>query len=266
MSLGSGKQTREAVVDALSQLATSGAASSTLVVTAGSTYVTWRRERGARAFIGVAPKSASLPQDIRLSSEAAGKMRTLGWRKPKGFRNWEVEVAADRFDPAQMGEQTHTILAELYGVDDPFEFSLTHDERDHPRNDDVYDAMRTLAKTREGSHRTVLYNALVNATLLVPIRPDADDADDDGEEFLVFEEHMGRPVFGAFTDIDSLRMWNPRPFEYLPVHGSELFGSLNRRRAAALLLNEEGEVGGHLNAHEVDTLARAVNDWKTKHR
>jgi hypothetical protein len=210
--------------------------------------------------------SRFLPAQLKLSSERAAALRELGYHKRDGHPNWSREVPITAHDLSALSSEIEHILSGVYGVDaSQLAARLIHDDTEHPANPDLLDAMRTIAgDNSDPSKRHRLYNAMLNATFLVPLDPDADDAADSGDEFFVFERLSERPVFGVFTDWASLRAWKPRTWPYLPVHGSDLFAILVEQSLAGLNVNPDGRVGWQLFHHEVETLAGAVRDWKSR--
>jgi hypothetical protein len=113
--------------------------------------------------------------------------------------------------------------------------------------------MRLLSEKRDWDTRRALYAALLDATLLVPIDPEADGADEPLEV-----DSLGKfPVIAGFTDIDALRMWNPRGAPTAPPR-RDLVPRALARRVGSLLINPRGNVGGELYLNELESLDGAL--------
>nr|WP_255216084.1 SseB family protein [Pseudenhygromyxa sp. WMMC2535] len=125
--------------------------------------------------------------------------------------------------------------------------------------------MREVAKGWDEDKRRAMYTELLNATFLVPLDPEVGDEVDGGDAFLNFETHAsGRPTLGAFSDWASLRLWEPRGWPYVPMHGSEVFELAHERQPVSFRINPNGDVGGELYGHEVEMLVQVVRDFRAR--
>jgi hypothetical protein len=211
--------------------------------------------------------SSYVPREHKLDSEGGARLRALGYAKGGGQRNWLKEIGTSPTELERFADEAVDVLTGLYRrAPGDLSTRLVHDDTAHPENPDLIEAMTRLAgNNTDEQARVAMYNAMLNATFLVPLSPDVDDADDGGEEFMVLERVQGRPVFAVFTDWASLQLWNPRTCPYVPVHGSDLFQTLHDLSLSLLQINPRGNTGGQLFAHEVETLARAMKHWRSKH-
>jgi hypothetical protein len=248
----------------LRALAESVARESRLEVTAGPIYVLASitgRERHVRCEV---VSSAYLPRERKLDSDGGSRLRALGYAKGKGQRNWTKRIGTSASELERFAEEVMDVFTNVYACPPAdLRTRLVHDDTEHPENPELLEAMTALAAdngSERARHR--MYNAMLNATFLVPLSPEADASADAGEEFLVFEQLDGRPVYGVFTDWTSLQLWEPRTWPYVPIHGSDLFQIAHELPLAMLQINPRGYTGGQLYAHEVETLARAVQHWK----
>jgi hypothetical protein len=257
---------RDRLLDALSRLADSSAPEARLVLEAGPIYLIWTAVLDQPEVEHESVASNSLPPEFKLSSERGHIMRTLGFAKRSGRRNWKRKHGRDRESLVRSVDETLDILQRVYAIEAPIQLSLQEDTQIHPENPSLIAAMRQVAKGFDEAVRRAMYTELLNATLLVPIRAESDEDDDVESTFVDFETHAatGRPTLGAFTDWASLRLWEPRGHAYRPIHGSVLFELALERNPVSLRINPNGDVGGELYAHEVEMLVRAVQTFRRK--
>lgn len=258
-------EARDRLLDALGRLADSSAAEARLVLDAGPIYMIWTAIADEPEVEHECVSSNSLPPEFKLSSERGGIMRTLGFAKRSGRRNWKRRHGRDRQSLARSVDEALDILQRVYAIAAPLVLSLHEAEQPHPENPSLVAAMRQVAKGFDESVRRSMYTELLNATLLVPIRS-APGEDIESGSFVDFETHAatGRPTLGAFTDWVSLRLWEPRGHVYEPIHGSILFEMALERNPVGLRINPNGDIGGELYAHEVEMLVRAVQSFRRK--
>ena len=234
-----------------------------LIIRAGDHWQVIHNQRSGQ-LEHVSPRSSRLPASIKLDPAAAQKMRGLDFEKPAAG-DWTRRVRADQLD--ELAVQIVSVLRELHRVDGPMQLDLEIDDREHPVNDKLVEAMRALADkhARTDATRQRMYNAMVNSRFLMPFSPEAEPEADPEDAIERVESRNGRPVFAAFTDFSSMRLWRPLQTEYMPTHGSVLFEWLCEQEAAALLLNPDGRVGGELFANELHMLAEGVRRFVRKH-
>jgi hypothetical protein len=250
---------REHLLDALEQLADSRAPEARLVLQAGPVYLVWVARRGDAELEQECISSTALPPEHKLSSERGMLLRELGFAKRSGRRNWRRRHPRARASLVQVVEETLDILTRVYAIDQVIVLSLHEDSREHPQNPALVAAMREVAKGWDEAKRRAMYSNMLNATFLMPVDLEIDPDTEGSEAFFVFETHpSGRPTLGVFTDWASLRLWEPRGYEYWPIHGSRLFGMAMERRPVTLRINPDGDIGGELYAHEIEMLVRAV--------
>lgn len=259
----SASPTRDRLLHALERLADSSAPEARLVLESGPVYLIWTANRDEPEVEHESVASNYLPPEFKLSSERGNIMRTLGFAKRSGRRNWRRRHGRDHESLVRSVEDTLDILQRVYAVEAPIQLSLQEDTQEHPENPSLIAAMRKVAKGFDEAIRRAMYTELLNATLLVPIRTGHDD-DAVEETFVDFETHVptGRPTLGAFTDWNSLRLWEPRGHAYRPIHGSVLFELALERNPVSMRINPNGDIGGELYAHEVEMLVRAVQAFR----
>lgn len=237
------------------------------MIQSGPVYLVATARRGEPTIEQQAVASAALPADFKLSAERGRLMRDMGFKKRGGGRrNW---VRVHGRDEVSLGDQADAIvdiLERVYGAVDSPELEITQDDNDHPENPDLMASMREVAKGWDEAKRRAMYTELVNATFLVPLVPDvADDVDDAEALHTVDLDPRGGPILGAFTDWHSLRLWEPRGWPYLALHGSDLFELVLSRKPTGFRVNPNGDVGGELYLHEVEMLVRAVRSFRRQH-
>lgn len=250
---------RERLLDALEQLADSGAPEARLVLQAGPVYLVWVGRRGQDELEQECISSTALPPEHKLSSARGMLLRDFGFAKPSGRRNWKRRHGRERASLVQVVDQSLDILTRVYGIDQAILLSLHEDPREHPQNPGLIAAMREVAKGWDEAKRRSMYSNMLNATFLVPIDLEPDPDAEGSDAFVVFETHpSGRPTLGVFTDWTSLRLWEPRGHEYWPIHASRLFAMALERHPVTLRINPNGDIGGELYNHEIEMLVRAV--------
>jgi hypothetical protein len=246
----------------LRELVASDAHEARLLVQAGPVYMLFLQGADHDGVRVEAVASSTLPPEHKLSGERAKEMRRLGFLKKSGRRNWHKRSGSEDLELEELASESVTILERLYGAEEPAELLLVEDEMQHPNNPGLREAMREAARKRDEGSRHKLYNALINAELLIPLDPTASEDGETVDDFLVLERVDGRAIYAAFTDWGALRKWQPRGWSYRSMHGSLLFEALAGRELGPFRINPEGDLGGELYPHEVEMLAVAVQ----KHR
>lgn len=250
-----------------------------LVIQSGPVYMLAIARRGVTRIEQEAIASAALPPTHKLSSERAQLLREMGFGKQGGGRrNWRREHGRDEISVERGAVEIVDVLTRVYGIEEHAEvrIELIEDDTDHPENPELIAAMRKVAKGWDESIRRAMYTELLNATFLVPLEPDAGDEIEDSDAFLDLETHepsssasarsgTGRPTLAAFSDWRSLRLWEPRGWPYVPVHGSDLFELAHERNPVSFRINPNGDIGGELYGHEVEMLVRAVRSFRARH-
>lgn len=256
---------RSRLHEALGELVAAKSRETRLCVAADHAYLYVVRTQESDGLVLHAPATHHLAGDHKLSQRGAQWLRTNGFSRPGGRRDF-CRVLEHPPRPEDLARECAQILAQAYGVElaTPT-LRLEHDDRAHPSNDEVKDAMRTLAASRSHEDRLVLYNALVNATLLVPVDPEADDAADGPEVWINLDPSSDTPVFGVCTDWAQLRMWSLHASEYIPTPGAEFFEEFMETPSASLRINPEGSVGGELYRHEIEMIVKGIRRWHKKH-
>lgn len=257
--------TADALVSHLQQIqqlepATAGApggADNRLVVASRDYYMVFHGKRGERALVAEAVSNYYLSTAAALTPGRLGQLTQRGFRERPNRNNLYRTV--DPQDPAALrafAEDMLTVFAKAYGVDpgDAAEFDLQLGEPEPVRNPELIKLMRALSVRRDWDARRALYSALLDATMLVPIDPEVLTHDEPIEV-----DRLGKfPVIAAFTDIESLRMWQPRGAPYRAMAIRDLVPPAVARRVGSLLINPKGVVGGELYINELESLNDAL--------
>lgn len=235
-----------------------------LVIRAGAHWQVISATLNQPHLVHQSARSSRLPEAIKLNPSDARDMRALDFAKKAGG-DWTRELSRSALD--ELPGEIFRIIRELHRVDGAIELELDIDDREHPTNPDLLATMRALADKggRTAEARQAMYNEMVNTRFLLPFDPAAGPQADPEDAIERVEERNGRPVFAAFTDFESLRMWRPLHTDYMASHGSVLFEWLCEEKAAALLINPGGLVGGELFGHELEMLAEGVRRFVRKH-
>lgn len=252
----------EGLRDALTSVLTTKSRAARVRVGCGDAYLYVARERGASTLSLVAPSTRHLPEGRALGQPGAQWLRREGFERAGGGRSFTLRLPP----PANLddlGRRCREVLSRAYecATDAPLTVAVTHDDRDHPGNDEIVDAMRRLAGSRTHDDRLRLYNELVNGTFLVPVALDADPSDDGADVWFDVGDD-GETVFAIFTDLSQLRAWRLETEDYLPMHGAEFFEEFMESAAVGLRINPGGTVGGELYRHEVELIVRGIHHWR----
>ena len=70
---------------------------------------------------------------------------------------------------------------------------------------------------------------------------------------------MSFSIYAVFTSDKSLRTYDPRGLPFRIITGRLLFPLLQKRKAGSLLINPNGDFGGELYKHEIDSICDAMN-------
>ena len=132
---------------------------------------------------------------------------------------------------------------------------------DAPENQRLLKSMKALARTRSERSRKAMYMALLRAELYVPTEASMGGRDED--VFAQDDPLHGNPVYVAFTSLEALRQWRPAEGSFTKMDGMTFFPILSESKAASVLLNPKGELGGELYRNEILVLAEAVPQLKS---
>jgi len=249
--------TADALVQHLEQLTQAGGADNRLVVASRDYYMVFHGKRGAPELVGEAVSNFYLPRAAELTPGRLGLLAARGYRERASrnnlYRSLRLEDDASR---RRYAEEVLEVFAGAYGVErgEAAEFELQLGEPEPLRNPELVRLMRQLSERRDWDTRRALYSALLDATMLVPVDPEA-GGDDDALEV----DRLGTfPVIAAFTDIASLRLWQPRGAPYRSQAVRDLVPRAVARRVGSLLINPRGMVGGELYINELESLDGAL--------
>lgn len=249
--------TRDNLVQALQQLSAGGGADNRLVIASGAHFVVVHGRRGAPELVVEAATNVYLQGPAQLTPARERALGDRGYRERSGKNNVYRDVKASGLDAlARLADDLVALFATVYGVSegDPAEFDLQLGELETTRNPDLLRAMKALAIRRDMDARHRVYVAVMNGTFLVPTDPAAPTADEPATV-----DRLGAfPVIAGFTDIDSLRLWQPKGWPFVTMSGARLVPLAVSRRVGSLLINPRGNVGGELYINELESIEGAL--------
>jgi hypothetical protein len=211
----------------------------------------------------VAVPAAALPAELKPSAARGELMRELGFDKRDGPNRPWVKALRDG-DPEALADHALLVLRDVYGQGGEPRLVGAMLETEPPRNDELLEDMRTLARARDMPSRHRVYEGVLNANFLVPLEPGVDpDADPEELLHLAEDERFGRSL-PVFTDWRHLRWWQPCGWDFIEMHGFEVFPAAAARTVASVRINPDGRIGGELYAHEIDTLVQAIRRHRAK--
>ena len=262
--------TAEALVSHLQQLRAPAAASASsglapvsdnrLIVASRDYYMVFSALPDDPAVQVEAVSNFYLPTAAALTPGRLAQLSQRGYRERPNRNNLYRSVSPHN-DAAlhSLAAEVLEVFAKAYGVDagSAAEFDLQLGVAEPVRNPDIIKLMRTLSLKRDWDARRALYSALLGSTMLIPIDPELLAHEDVIEPIEV--DRLGKfPVIAAFTDIDSLRLWQPRGAPYRAIAVTELVPQAVARRVGSLLINPKGLVGGELYINELESMNDAL--------
>jgi len=231
-----------------------------LIVASRDYYMIFSAQPGDPSVHVEAVSNFYLPTAAALSPGRLGQLSQRGYRERPNRNNLYRSVTPhDHAALHGLAAEVLEVFGKAYGVDagSAADFDLQLGAAESVRNPDLLKLMRTLSLKRDWDARRALYSALLGSTMLVPIDPVLLATEDVVEPVEV--DRLGKfPVIAAFTDIDSLRLWQPRGAPYRAIAVSELVPQAVARRVGSLLINPKGVVGGELYINELESMNDAL--------
>lgn len=249
--------TRDNLVQALQQLTAGGGADNRLVISAGAYFVVVHGRRGGTELVCEAVTNEYLQGPAQLTPARERVLGDRGYRERPGKNNLYRDVRADGPEAlSRLADDLLALFAHAYGVSegDQAQLDVQLGELESTRNPDLLRAMKALALRRDMDARHRVYVAVMNGTFLVPTDPGAPTADEPATV-----DRLGAfPVIAGFTDIDSLRLWQPKGWPFMTMSGARLVPLAVARRVGSLLINPRGNVGGELYINELESIEGAL--------
>lgn len=249
--------TRDRLVTSLQQLTTSGGADNRLVIVAGDYYIVIHGKRGAAELMCEAVSNFYLGGPAEITPARLRSLSDRGYAERSGKNNLFRDVRLTGADPLpRLADDLLALFAQIYGVDEgaAASFDLQLGDPEPTRNPDLLRAMKALAVRRDMDSRHRVYAAVMNGTFLMPTNPAGRTAD----EPLEVDRLGDFPVIAAFSEIDSLRLWQPRGWPFALIPGARLVPLAVGRRVGSLLLNPRGNIGGELYINELESIEGAL--------
>ena len=249
--------TRDRLLTSLQQLTTSGGADNRLVLVAGDYYIVVHGRLGGSELTCEVVSNFYLGGPAEITPARLRILSDRGYAERTGKNNLFRDVRLTGGDAvARLADDLLAVFARVYGVDEgaPARFELQLGDPEPTRNPDLLRAMKALAHRRDMDSRHRVYAAVMNGTFLVPTNPAGRSAD----EPLEVDRLGAFPVIAAFSEIDSLRLWQPRGWPFALVPGARLVPLAVARRVGSLLLNPRGNIGGELYINELESIEGAL--------
>lgn len=247
--------TADALVRHLRQLTSEGGADNRLVVASRDYYMVFSGRRGEPELQVEAVANSDLPRAAELTPARLAQLTQRRFSARPGRNNLHRTLPATAGDDLQtFAAEVLQIFAKAYGVDEgePAEFDLQLGDPEPTRNPDLLRLMRLLSIRRDWDTRKLVYQALLATSLLLAIDPD------NGGEPLEAGKLGQLPSWAAFTDIDALRLWQPKGAPFRTTRVDELVPRAVDKRIGSLLINPKGNVGGELYINELESLYGAI--------
>lgn len=131
---------------------------------------------------------------------------------------------------------------------------------DGPTNDELLAALAEVDDEATGPARGRMYEALLDADLIVPVTGEADairEADGDVDlDVPILTAADGRTALSVFSDEEALTRFEPDGMPYVAVGGRALFRLLAGEPPDLVLLNPAGPIGLELERDEIAALGR----------
>lgn len=247
--------TADALVHHLRQLTDAGGADNRLIVASRDYYMVFSGRRGEPELLAEAVGNFYLPRAAELTPARQSQLTQRRFGERPG-RNNMLRTVRGGSDEAlrSFAAEVLEIFAKAYGVDpgEPAEFDLQLGDPEPTRNPDLLRLMRLLSLKRDWDTRKLVYQALLATSLLVAIDPD------NGGEPLEAGSLGQFPSWAAFSDIDALRLWQPKGAPFRVTRVDELVPKAVDKRIGSLLINPKGNVGGELYINELESLHGAI--------
>lgn len=250
--------TADALVHHLRQLTDAGGADNRLVVASRDYYMVFSGRHGETDLRIEAVTNEHLPRAAELTPGRRSVLTQHRFSERPGRSN--VHRAATTTDLPSLATEVLEIFAKAYGVDagEPAEFDLHLGDPDPTRNPDLLRLMRVLSQRRDWDSRKMVYQALLAATMLLVVDPDNDN------EPLAAGTLGAFPSWAVFTDIDALRLWQPKGAPFKQIAIADLVPKTVDKRIGSLLINPKGNIGGELYMNELDSLYGALQRRASK--
>ncbi|MEO1269802.1 MAG: hypothetical protein AAFX99_17075 [Myxococcota bacterium] len=233
-----------------------------LLVEGGAGYILFGTSPGSRGsrLQGQAAGGRHLEEGFRVSPQSAQKLGDAGLRQRRASKNYVgvVDLEAPGAVDLWTG-RTVELLKEVYGAD-PEALTLSFRSEEQPvlNNQQLLDAMDTLAKKRDWASRTQVYMCLIQAQLVVALAEPHHGPFTSTTVLHEADTMAGLPVFAVFPDVDALDHYEPRGLDLAVLSGQELFPLLEARKLGSVLINPRGAPRGELYTNELWTIVQGI--------
>ena len=131
-------------------------------------------------------------------------------------------------------------------------------------NPDLSVAIKSVAADNTPESRAVLYQTLLQSTLILPT-PESEDlsqvedpqflTEDEALTFMTYENDAGGIVMIAFTDEDAALTWEPEGLPYIGLRGLDLILIAAENQVAEIAINPASPEGYRMQQDEIAALA-----------
>jgi len=245
----------EEMAEYLRALTEEGGSGNRLIDTGGHGWLVFYGEKGKQFIECEAAANAHLTEDHQLDDSQKKMLRAAGFNPPrhKSMRLRRTYNLSQVNREGEIAMQLSGVMQRLYSAEpDRLKLQLHLGDIENIDNPRLRKSMRKVSRVRSHEARMELYREMINATFLMIV-------ENEGSLKPRQLGTLGRfAVFGVFTDVDSLRSFDPRGTAVRKLYGFELFPMLMNMDIGSLKINPEGDIGGELYRNEVQTIAEAV--------
>lgn len=131
-------------------------------------------------------------------------------------------------------------------------------------NPDLSVALKSVAANNTPETRAVLYQTLLQSTLIMPT-PESEDlsqvedpqflTEDEALTFMTYENDAGGIVMIAFTDEDAALTWEPEGLPYIGLRGLDVILIAAENKVAEIAINPASPEGYRMQQDEIAALA-----------
>lgn len=139
-----------------------------------------------------------------------------------------------------------------------------------PTNSVLLQAMENAASSDSPQSREILYEVLIDATLLAitpepPAKTGVHPVGEDQPIQLVTANDAQGPLLPLFTNIEAIRQWHPNPQGYVMLPARDVFEHTAATNPCRIALNPGSQIRGVLTPPEIEALAQGrVPDTKAE--
>ena len=194
-----------------------------------------------------------LPDDKQLSDTQIKTLFDWGYQKRRQGRSiGTMTYLSSEQDCLNLAEKITKIFSEIFHLDPQ---NSTHQFQKNVKhgidNKHLHSAMRQLVNSKDHKYRIALYQALVNAKLLVYLT-------EDNQDFIPYDTIGEFITYAAFTDDKYIQQFDPRGCTVREMYVYDFIPALVSKNAGSLILNPKGDIRGELYKNELASINTAL--------